>query len=308
MDIIKSIKEEINYNLDNLDLEKIVFIKDLILNNNNNNIYFSGIGKCETIAIHISNLLKSLSYKSFYINVQNSSHGDIGVLDENSIVILFSKSGNTQELINFIEIAKLKKTKIISVTCNNESKIKNKSDFHYYLPLKTELNYGIINIPTNSCILMLIFCNILVKLLDNINIEDYKINHIGGSIGNELKKIKNIMEINYPRFVYDKNLKIMDIVLKMTEKKIGLAVINDINGKIIGIITDGDIRRFFINYNKIEYLKEEYINKDFFKYNDKELIIKDIKNNLLKHKYIPILDFEDKCIGILNENIIKKYL
>ena len=82
MDIINSIKDEIDYNINNLDINEIIKIKDILLEYKNNNIFFSGIGKCETIAIHISNILKSLSYKSFYINIQNSSHGDIGCLDD----------------------------------------------------------------------------------------------------------------------------------------------------------------------------------------------------------------------------------
>ena len=80
--------------------------------------------------------------------------------------------------------------------------MKKISDYHYTLPLKNELNYGISNVPTNSCTLMLIFCNILVKLLDNINIEEYKLNHLGGNIGNDLKTIDKIMIQEYPNLIF----------------------------------------------------------------------------------------------------------
>ena len=308
MEIIKSIQNEINYNLENLDLNKIIEIKNILLNekNKNRNIFFSGIGKCETIAIHLTNLLKSLSYKTFFINIQNSSHGDIGCIDNDSIVMLFSKSGNTHELLNFIEISNLKKLKIISITCNENCKMKDVSYYHYALPLKSELDYGIINVPTNSSVLMLIFSNILVKLLDNIDINEYKLNHIGGSIGNELKKIKDLMIVNFPSFIFKNNekLKMMDIVLEMTNKKMGLAIIKDTNEEIIGMITDGDIRRLLINDNNLIYLKKEFINTSFFKIENKELIIKDIKYDLLKKKFIPIVE-KNKIIGLLCENLLK---
>ena len=305
MEIIDSIKEEINYNLNNIKIDKIKEIRDLILKKKNNNIYFSGIGKCETIAIHLTNLLKSISYKSFYLNIQNSSHGDIGTLDENSLIMLFSKSGNTKELIDFIKIAKIKKIEIISITCTENCTMKNISNYHYALPLKSELNYGIINVPTNSCVLMLIFSNILVKLLDNITLEEYKTNHLGGSIGNDLKIIGDLVTSNYAEFIYHEDLKIMDIVLEMTNKKMGIAVINDNENKIIGIITDGDIRRLLINNENIKNLKKEYINNDFFKFDNKNIIFKDIKNLLLKHKFIPLVNEKFECIGILYENLIK---
>ena len=305
MDIINSIKDEIDYNINNLDINEIIKIKDILLEYKNNNIFFSGIGKCETIAIHISNILKSLSYKSFYINIQNSSHGDIGCLDDKSIVMLFSKSGNTEELIHFIKIAKKKSIKVISITCNNICKMKELSDYHYNLPLKSELDYGIINTPTNSCVLMLIFCNILIKLMDNVDINEYKLNHLGGSIGNDLKKIKDLMTTQYPNFIYHDKLKIVDIVLEMTNKKMGFTLIKDINENVMGIITDGDIRRFLLKNENLNYLNKDDINTTFFKLENENLIIKDIKSILLKYKYIPVI-IKNKCIGLLFENLIKK--
>ena len=116
MEILNEIKKEINYGLDNLDLNKIQELKNIILNNKGN-IFISGIGKCETLAMHFVNLLKSISYKAFHISIQNASHGDIGCIDENDICLLFSKSGNTKEIIDFISLLKLKNTKIISITC-----------------------------------------------------------------------------------------------------------------------------------------------------------------------------------------------
>ena len=304
MDIIQDIKNEINYGLDNLDLNKINEIKDIIINNKNNNIFFSGIGKCETIAIHLCNLLKSLSYKTFFLNIQNSSHGDIGCMKENDIIMLFSKSGNTSELINFIKIANMKKIRVISITCNSDSNMGKISYFHYALPLRKELQQGIVNVPTNSAFIMLAFSNLLVKLCDNIELDEYKLNHLGGSIGNDLKKIKDIMIKDYPSLLMSDNLKLIDIVLEMTNKKMGIVVIKNNEDSIIGIITDGDIRRLLLKNTNLTYIKDEHVNKFYYKFDDENIIFKDIKSLLLKYKFVPVMK-DNKCLGILSENIIK---
>ena len=304
MDIIQDIKNEINYGLDNLDIHKINEIKNIMISNKNNNIFFSGIGKCETIAIHLCNLLKSLSYKTFFLNIQNSSHGDIGCMHENDIIMLFSKSGNTSELINFIKISNLKNIRVISITCNPDSNMGKISYLHYALPLRKELQQGIINVPTNSAFIMLAFSNVLVKLCDNIKLDEYKLNHLGGSIGNDLKKIKDIMIKDYPSLLMSDNLKLIDIVLEMTNKKMGIVVIKNNEDNVIGIITDGDIRRLLLKNTNLTYIKDEHVNKFYFKFDDENIIFKDIKSLLLKYKFVPVI-VEKKCLGILSENIIK---
>lgn len=306
MDIINEIKNEIkneiNYGIDNLDLDLIIKLKEYI-QQIKGNIFISGIGKCEIISIHMINLLKSISYKAFHISIQNSSHGDIGCMDENDICILFSKSGNTQELINFIKNIKLKNIKVITITCNENCKMKELSDFHITLPLNSELTIGIINIPNNSCLIMMTFINLLTKLLENIEIDKYKINHLSGNIGDDLKYIEDIMIKDYPLLIMNESIDIIDIVLEMTNKKIGFLIVNDKNNNIIGVISDGDIRRFIKN-KKLEKIFIHDINKNFFNYTNKKRIFKDIKRTLLKYKFIPIIE-NKKCIGLLCENIIK---
>ena len=304
MDIINNIKNEINYGLDNLEINELIKCKEFI-QSIKGNIFISGIGKCETLAHHFCNLLKSISYKSFFISIQNSSHGDIGCLDQNDICILFSKSGNTEEIINFIKILKIKKVKIITVTCNKNCKIHSESNIQITLPLQSELDHGIINIPNNSCLIMLAFINIISKMLENIHIDKYKLNHLGGNIGNDLKYIEDVMNKDFPKLIFKNNLKILDVVLEMTSKKIGFLILNDIKNNIIGIITDGDIRRMITKNKKIDIINKEDINIDFFKLTNKKIIFKDVIGTLLKYKFIPVLE-NNICIGLLCENLIKK--
>jgi arabinose-5-phosphate isomerase len=303
MEILNEIKREINYGIDNLNLDKIQELKNILLHTKGN-ILMSGIGKCETLSQHFVNLLKSISYKAFFISIQNSSHGDIGCLDDKDICLLFSKSGNTKEILDFMHILKIKKTYIVSITCNEKCKMHEISDFTITLPLKNEVNIGIINIPTNSCSIMLIFVNLLTKMLEEIDISIYKTNHLGGSIGNDLKKIYEVMSIDYPCLIIKNNVNMIDIVLEMTNKKMGVMVFQDENNNIIGLLTDGDIRRLILKNNNLDNLSIDVINKQFYKIENKDLIFKDVKGILLKYKFIPIIE-NNKCIGILYENLIK---
>lgn len=302
-DIKNKIKTNINYSIDHLDLASIEELKNLILNIKGN-IFISGIGKCETLAIHFVNILKSISYKAFHISIQNASHGDIGCLDQNDICLLFSKSGNTNEIINIISLLKLKNTKIISITCNDECKMHKLSDFSITLPLKNEIDIGITNIPNNSCSIMLIFINLLAKMLEKIDLSIYKTNHMGGSIGNDLKKVHEIMMKDFPYIKVIDKINMIDIVLEMTNKRMGVIIIQDKDNNMLGLLTDGDIRRLILKNKKLDELSIDVINKQFYKIDNKNLIFKDIKGILLKYKFIPIIE-NNQCIGILYENLIK---
>lgn len=186
MEIIEHIRHEFNDNLNKIDISKMNQLKELFIHHQNN-IHISGIGKSEIMSIYFTNLLKSLSYKAFYLNIQNASHGDIGCVDENDMCILFSKSGNTRELLDFIKLIQLKKTKIILISCNPNCNLAQYAYIHYVLPFNNEIKQGISYIPNNSCMTTMIFINIFVKMLEKISINEYKNNHSGGSIGKEIQ-------------------------------------------------------------------------------------------------------------------------
>ena len=307
MEIINDIKNNLDFFFDTLDINEIINIKTVINKHNINNIYITGIGKCETLAIHFSNLLKSISYQAFYISPQNSTHGDIGSIKDNDLLIVFSKSGNTLELINFLKIEKIKKIDSISFTCSKSGKINKLTKYNIVIPLKNEIQIGIKNIPNNSCTLMLIIINIITKMLENIDLIEYKLNHSGGSIGNDLLTIEQVMLKDFPQIKLDinKTVKIIDIVIEMTNKKIGIVIINDEENNIHGIISDGDIRRLLIKNQNLKLLRLNDINQNYYYESNKNIQLKNIKENLLKYKFIPIVE-NKKCIGLLHENLIKK--
>ena len=103
--ILKEIKNELNYQLDNYNQINFDEIKDIILNCQGN-IYFMGVGKSGNVAKHFADTLKCISINSFYLDVVNSLHGDIGTINNKDIVIMISKSGKTRELIDLISFLK----------------------------------------------------------------------------------------------------------------------------------------------------------------------------------------------------------
>lgn len=290
--IIDEIKNECLHQLNSISCNDIYKLSEKILEvSKTNNIYFTGIGKSENIAIHTNNLLKSLGIRCFYLNTLNSIHGDIGTLSENDLVILYSKSGNTTELINIIPYLKIKKVTIYGVCCNQESKFKDFCDNLIVLPFKNEIDCNINLIPTNSYMSFLIFTNILVyKISENINLKDYKMNHPAGNIGDKLITIKDKLIKDFPKIIIknkEEQIEFTKILLEMTKYKIGCCFFISENNTLRGILTDGDIRRIMLNNINKKFIKLEDINQNFYYESDLNKFINNINK---KYNYIPIIE------------------
>lgn len=246
--ILQEIKDEFNYQIQKYNIQEIQNIADII-QKSTGNIYFLGVGKSGNIAKHCSDLLKSISYKVFSFDILNSTHGDFGCIHKNDLIFLFSNSGNTREIIDIIPIFRNKNvTKIIGICSNENSEFRKLCDDVFIIPFNKEISGQIDKIPTNSCMSQLIFSNILVSLLkNNINKEIYKINHLSGNIGNNLKKIKDVLITEFPKIVLEEEVKITKVLIEMTKYKIGCCFFVNESNELLGIITDGDLRRLMIS-------------------------------------------------------------
>ncbi len=293
--IIKEIRDEINYQLDNISMDKIKELVEII-SNCKGIIYTTGIGKSENIAIHFSNLLKSISIKGFFLNATNALHGDIGILKQEDIVIFFSKSGKTNELLTLFPFIKERKVYKIGICNDVNNEFNNCCDYILCLPLKEEIKGTIDKIPTNSYMSHLLFSNIIIsELKKNIKLDDYKKNHPAGEIGNNLKKIKDCLIILYPKIVFKDKIKLHDVLLEMTNYKIGCCFFTDEKEELLGIVTDGDIRRLLVTKSNIEFIEKENLNTNYYYENNLDKFIKDIEKI---HNYIPIV-INKKIIGII---------
>jgi arabinose-5-phosphate isomerase len=210
-------------------------------------LIISGVGKSGNIAAKIAASFTSTGLPSLYLNPVDASHGDMGMVNENDVLIILSNSGETHELSDLIDFATRKKNKIISITSNKNALLSKNSDINLVLPSHKEADkLGII--PTTSTTLSLglgdaLCCSVLsMRVFDK---KSFKELHPGGKIGKKLKTLSEIMDTDIP--IIDSKASIIEAVLIMTEKKYGCVVMIDKNKKIKGIITDGDLRRAFKN-------------------------------------------------------------
>ncbi len=295
MYIIENIKQNFQYQIDNFNMKDIQELCDMMISCNN--IYITGIGKSESIVMHFVSLLKSISLNVFVLNCTNSLHGDIGCIKHNDVVCLFSNSGNTIELCNIIPYLNTR-CMTIGITCNKMSRFKDLCQKLILLPFQGEINSNISNIPTNSCMSQLLFCNIVVsKLSDNISVSEYKKNHPAGNIGKNLLNIADEMIYKYPKIILEKNIRLHIILLEMTKYKIGCCFFVDDEDILLGILTDGDMRRLILQNSNIDTISVEDINTEYYYESDLDKKMTDIRNE----GYIPILR-EQKILGIIKKN------
>jgi len=250
-----------------------------------------GVGKSGNIAKHCCDLLKCINYSCFYLNILNLTHGDVGVIKNNDIVLCFSNSGNTEEIINILPLIKNIGSTIIGICCNEKSKFKDLCDKTIITPLKSEISGDINKIPTNSVMSHLLFSNILVSLLKkNITLEKYITNHLSGNIGKQLLKVKDVLITEYPTIIINTDVKyinIIDMLMVMTNYKLGCCFFLDLTNKLIGILTDGDIRRYLLEYKLKSEIPIKYINSNYYYETDLEQYL--TKINKIGTAIIPII-------------------
>ena len=220
------------------------FIKAVeLISKQNGKIIVSGVGKSGNIAGKIAASFTSTGIPAIYLNPVDASHGDMGIVEKNDVLIILSNSGETHELADLINFSKKKKIKIISITSSKKSLLSKNSDIGLVLPPHSEAD-KLQTIPTTSTTMSLALGDALccsVLSLRKFDKKSFSELHPGGKIGKKLKTLNEIMDIDIP--IIQSNSSIIDAVLMMTEKKYGCVVVLDRNKEIKGIITDGDLRR-----------------------------------------------------------------
>ena len=213
----------------------------------NSKIIISGVGKSGNIAGKIAASFTSTGIPAIYLNPVDASHGDMGILEKNDVLIILSNSGESHELADLINYSKKKKIKIISITSTDKSLLSKNSDINLILPSHKEADKLQI-IPTTSTTMSLALGDALccsVLSLRKFDKKSFVELHPGGKIGKKLKTLNDIMDTDIP-FIHSTS-SIVEAVLMMTEKKYGCVVVLGNNRKIKGIITDGDLRRSIAN-------------------------------------------------------------
>ena len=239
------------------------------------NLIFLGIGKSGKVSEKISATLSSLGKPSFYINAAEAGHGDLGAITKKDSLIIFSYSGETEELVDLLPNLKQKKVNIYSVTGNKNSSIALSSKAHITLNLKKEAD--MMNLaPTSSTTAMMMVGDAISVAITNyecLKRSDFGANHPGGSLGKSFIKLREIMIKEKDLPFIDGNISIIDAMEKISKKGFGLGLIK-IKGIVKGIFTDGDLRRM-IN-NRIDLTStpiKEVMTKNFKFVKDVDLVL-----------------------------------
>ena len=204
----------------------------------------SGMGKSGIIGKKIAATLASTGTPSFYLHPGEAYHGDLGMIEENDIVLLISNSGETDEVLKLIPFLKHQKNCTISMSGNDDSTLAKNTNYHLNIAVDKEA-CPLFLAPTSSTTATLVMGDALAVTL--MKLRDFKEEnfakfHPGGSLGRRLlTTVGDVMKKkNLP--IISSQATIKEVIQRISEGKLGLVVIID-NNKIIGIITDGDIRR-----------------------------------------------------------------
>mmetsp|Transcript_42122 Transcript_42122/g.51132 ORF Transcript_42122/g.51132 Transcript_42122/m.51132 type:complete len:326 (-) Transcript_42122:321-1298(-) len=207
-------------------------------------VFMTGVGKSGFIAQKISMTLVSTGTKSVFLSPTDALHGDIGIVSKEDLLVLFSKSGNTDELLNLIPYAKAKGATLIGIHSQLGCKLQKQCDMHVHLPLKRELCPFDLAPVTSTAIQMLFgdTCAVAIMQAKNLTMDQYAMNHPAGRIGKRLiLKVCDVMKkAELPQ------AKKEDTVLgQLTQLSSGFGclLICDANNKLEGCFTDGDLRR-----------------------------------------------------------------
>ena len=204
----------------------------------------SGMGKSGIIGKKIAATLASTGTPSFFLHPGEAYHGDLGMIEENDIVLLISNSGETDEVLKLIPFLKHQKNCTISMSGNDDSTLAKNTNYHLNIAVDKEA-CPLFLAPTSSTTATLVMGDALAVTL--MKLRDFKEEnfakfHPGGSLGRRLLTTVGDVMKKKSLPIISSQAAIKEVIQRISEGKLGLVVIID-NNKIIGIITDGDIRR-----------------------------------------------------------------
>ena len=232
---LEKLKKNLN-NSFNLAVDQIV--------NCQSKVVLCGVGKSGLIASKIAATLSSVGTPSFYLSASDSSHGDLGSISKKDILIIISYSGQTNELKNIIQYANRNKILLIGIVSKKDSILYKASDIKLLTPEVTE-SAGIV--PTSSTTVQLALGDALAisaMKQKKFNKLDFKKIHPAGSLGAQLKTVEDIMVTGNKIPFVNENLQMKHALKILSDKKLGILIVQNKKKETKGIITDGQIRRY----------------------------------------------------------------
>ncbi|MCX7792928.1 MAG: KpsF/GutQ family sugar-phosphate isomerase [Thermodesulfovibrionales bacterium] len=293
----------------NSSFEKAV---EIILNSNGR-VVVTGMGKSGLIGKKIAATLASTGTPAFFMHPAEASHGDLGMVTSEDVVIAISNSGETEEVIRLIPFLKRFNVKLIAITGNNGSTLAQQADVTLDVTVKEEAcPLGIV--PTASTTATLAMGDALAVALlikRGFKEEDFAMYHPGGSLGKRLLiRVKDLMHTGDSIPIVAPDTLMTDAIMEISSKRLGVTAVVDGDKRVLGIITDGDLRRGIQKHGKafFDMKAEEVMTRNPKTISAEELAARALA--IMEEKSITSLivpDKEGRIEGIIHiHDILKK--
>ncbi len=286
------------------DFQKTV---ELMLENKCN-LVFTGIGKSAIIAQKIVATMNSTGTNAVFMHAADAIHGDLGIVREGDVVVVLSKSGETPEIKVLVPLIKLRGNKIVAIVGNRNSYLASQADHVLDVTVGDEAMPGSLA-PTSSTTAQLVMGDALALILmrcRGFSTDDFAKFHPGGALGKQLYlRVKDLYTRNErPEVGPDDNL--TRVIIEMTHKRLGATVVCD-GDEVLGIITDGDLRRMLMNTTDIEHVKAAQIMTTHPKTIDEEALVVDALHKMRENSItqLPVVS-GGKYLGIIHLHDILK--
>ena len=268
-------------------------------------VIVTGVGKSGHVGEKMASTLASLGTPSFFLNPLDAFHGDLGMISEGDVVISISYSGYTDELLRFIPLLMERNIPIIGITGNKNSLLAQYSSCH--LDIQVDHEADPLNLaPTSSTMATMAMGDALACAL--VKMRDFKANdfaqfHPGGSLGKRLLSHARDYMVKENLPIVTPDTKVFDAIITASNGKLGLAIVIDRNGVLIGIITDGDVRRAVQKYQNKMF---ELTVKDIMTKNPKtvrpETTLNEVDKILRKYNIhaLVVTDMDGGVVGVID--------
>ena len=224
-------------------------------------VIITGIGKSANIGNKIVATLNSTGTPSVFMHAADAIHGDLGNVQENDVVVCISKSGNTPEIKVLVPLVHNMGNKIVSITGNLDSYLGKQSDFRLNATVEKEACPNNLA-PTSSTTAQLVIGDALaVALIEKrgFGSEDFARYHPGGALGKKLYLRVIDLVSNNTKPIVRKNTIVKDVIIEISKSRLGVTAVLDDNNVVVGIVTDGDLRRMLENNDNFSTLVAEDI-------------------------------------------------
>jgi len=297
--------QELQANINNIKKDSLLNAIDIILNCKGK-LACSGMGKSGLIAKKLAATFSSLGTPAFFLHPGEALHGDLGVLQKDDVLLVIAKSGESDEVVQMLQVVKKMGNKIISILGNPNSRAGKLSDVIINAFVNREadpLNLA----PTSSTTVSLVIGDSLASTIakvKNFKPENFAFYHPAGQLGKRLLlNVEDLLILDQGEPIISVSATMKELIETITKPNLGGAIVVDNHQKIIGIVTDGDLRRAILKFGNILDRKiEEIMTKNPIRVKkgtkaiDALYIMEDRPSQI---SVLPVVDDEDKPIGLI---------